>query len=257
MLIVNTLFGEVDKVKQSIELLRQYEPKEGYCLAFSGGKDSVTLKALADMAGVKYDAHYNLTTVDPPELVRFVKTFKDVDISYPNKSMWQLIVENLMPPTRLARYCCEELKERGGQGETLLTGIRWEESTKRKKRKQVEVNWRDKAQQIINPIIIWTEADIWEFIERHEIKYCSLYDDPGYSRLGCIGCPQKSAEAREFDFNRYPKYRQAYLNTFAKLLQVREQKGLTTTWQTPEDVMRWWIYGKHESRDGGLFDGIK
>ena len=108
----NTFFGEVDKVKIAIDRLKQFEPEEGYYLAFSGGKDSVTVKALTDMAGVKYNAHYNLTTVDPPELVRFIKDkHPDVIIDKPVKTMWQLVVENGTPPTRLMRYCCRVLKE--------------------------------------------------------------------------------------------------------------------------------------------------
>lgn len=57
----------------SIERLKAFEPEEGYYLAFSGGKDSVVCKALLDMAGCKYDAVYRVTSVDPPELVRFIK----------------------------------------------------------------------------------------------------------------------------------------------------------------------------------------
>lgn len=65
----------LDKVETAIKRLQTFEPPEGYYLAFSGGKDSAVIKALADMAGVKYDAHYNLTSVDPPELVKFIKDF--------------------------------------------------------------------------------------------------------------------------------------------------------------------------------------
>lgn len=67
-------------VEQAIDRLQKFEPAEGYYMAFSGGKDSVTLKALADMAGVKYKAVYSVTSVDPPELVQFVKTFPDVSM---------------------------------------------------------------------------------------------------------------------------------------------------------------------------------
>lgn len=63
-------FSGKDKVEVAIDRLKSFEPEEGYHLAFSGGKDSVVIKALADMAQVKYDAHYNLTSVDPPELVQ-------------------------------------------------------------------------------------------------------------------------------------------------------------------------------------------
>ena len=55
-----------DKVRVAIDRLRAFEPKEGYYLCFSGGKDSSVIKALADMAGVAYDAHYNCTGIDPP-----------------------------------------------------------------------------------------------------------------------------------------------------------------------------------------------
>ena len=96
-----------DKVEVAIERFRTFEPPEGYYIAFSGGKDSVVIKALADMAGVKYDAHYNVTSVDPPELVRFVKEqHPDVAFDYPLDkegraiTMWNLIPRNTMPPTR-------------------------------------------------------------------------------------------------------------------------------------------------------------
>lgn len=128
-----------DKVQVATERLQMFEPPEGYYLAFSGGKDSVVIKALADMAGVKYDAHYNLTSVDPPELVQFIKTFEDVIIDIPKDkdgkqiTMWNLIPKKKMPPTRMVRYCCKELKEFGGRGRMVITGVRWAESSNRKR----------------------------------------------------------------------------------------------------------------------------
>jgi len=133
-------FNGKDKLQIAIDRIKTFEPKEGYYLAFSGGKDSVVVKALCDMAGVKYDAHYNLTSVDPPELVQFIKTFPDVVIEKPRYSdgtqitMWNLIPKKKMPPTRLVRYCCERLKEGGGEGRFKITGVRQAESTKRKNR---------------------------------------------------------------------------------------------------------------------------
>ena len=128
------------KVYASIDRLKAFEPPEGYYLAFSGGKDSVVVKALMDMAGVKYDAHYRITSVDPPELVRFIKEkHPDVSRDYPRykdgtvATMWNLIPKKLMPPTRLVRYCCEVLKESGGDGRMTVTGVRWDESDNRKK----------------------------------------------------------------------------------------------------------------------------
>lgn len=129
-----------EKVKISLERLKAFAPEEGYWLAFSGGKDSVTVKALADMAGVKYQAHMRWTSVDPPELLRFVKyEFNDVTIDIPRyrdgkqKTMWNLMMRYGMPPTRTMRYCCEELKESAGIGMLTITGVRWYESVNRKK----------------------------------------------------------------------------------------------------------------------------
>lgn len=138
MLIQQTIFGEENKIEKALEALRSFEPPEGYYVAFSGGKDSVVVKALCDMAGVKYDAHYRITSVDPPELVRFIKTFPDVSMDYPRyddgtvATMWNLIPKKRMPPTRLVRYCCEVLKESGGEGRMTVTGVRWAESRNRK-----------------------------------------------------------------------------------------------------------------------------
>lgn len=135
-------FNGKDKVEKAIMRLQAYEPEEGYFLCFSGGKDSCVIKALADMAGVKYDAHYSVASVDPPELVRFIKDYHpDVIFDIPHDkngkpvSMWSLIPTKSMPPTRIVRYCCQYLKEQNGHGNGRLkvTGVRWAESVRRKK----------------------------------------------------------------------------------------------------------------------------
>lgn len=138
-LVEYTLFGKVDKVQKAIDRLKSFEPPDGYFLAFSGGKDSQCVYHLCEMAGVKFDAHYAVTSVDPPELLRFMKKqYPDViwDHHYwpdgRKKTMWNVIAVHTIPPTRQARYCCSELKETGGKGRVVVTGVRWAESVKRK-----------------------------------------------------------------------------------------------------------------------------
>ena len=136
-----TLEGEIDKVQIAINRLKLHEPPEGYYVAFSGGKDSCVILDLVKRAGVKYDAHYNLTTVDPPELVQFIRReYPEAweQRNKPEKTMWDLIVQKRMPPTRLVRYWCQYLKEGGGIDRIVITGVRHQESAKRAKRKMVE-----------------------------------------------------------------------------------------------------------------------
>lgn len=279
----NTLLGPVDKVQRSIERLRLFEPEEGYFLAFSGGKDSVVIHRLAQMAGVKYDAHYNVTSVDPPELVQFVKECmkRDPKISfdYPTDkdgnriTMWSLIKKKKMPPTRLARYCCTALKESSGIGRVTMTGVRWAESVNRSKnqglvnvfgtkstrlilnddndesRRAVEQCYRTRK-TLVNPIIDWTDADVWEFIHTHEIPYCRLYDE-GFTRLGCIGCPMNTNAAAELD--RWSTYRRAYTRAFEKMIAARRADGKTDgNWYSGDAVMRWWL---DNSKKEKIIDG--
>lgn len=118
----------------------------------------MTCKALLDMAGCKYDATYRVTSVDPPELVRFIKdVHPDVKREIPRYddgkpiTMWNLIPKKKTPPTRIIRYCCEYLKESGGDGRKTVTGVRWAESPNRRQNQGV-VTILKKNKQIINDL---------------------------------------------------------------------------------------------------------
>nr|WP_066649576.1 phosphoadenosine phosphosulfate reductase family protein [Christensenella timonensis] len=266
-----------------------FEPEEGYWLAFSGGKDSCVIKRLAEMARVKHEVHYNVTSVDPPELVRFIKAIPEVRMDIPHYkdgsgpiTMWNLIPRKMIPPTRLVRYCCEKLKESGGQGRLTVTGVRWDESLNRKKghgvitemtgskknrglvlnddndeaRRMVEMCYRT-SKTILNPIVDWTDADVWEFIRAENIPYCGLYDE-GYKRLGCIGCPMSTRQEQELE--QYPKYKELYLKAFERMLKARKQNGkddLTKeNWSSPEGVYLWWLGKIPRTPHGQLYFDI-
>lgn len=254
MLMEDTLFGRVDKVQVAIDRLKEHEPPEGYFLAFSGGKDSIVIKTLADMAGVKYDAHMSKTSVDPPELIYFVRQHHaDVNIDNPGITMWKLIPKKLMPPTRMVRYCCSELKEYGGKGRLIITGVRQQESIKRSKRQMLEKGRRDKTKSFINPIIDWSESDVWEFIRGYGIPYCLLYDE-GFTRLGCVGCPLAS-KAQVRDFDRWPKYKEGYIRAFDRMIEERKRRERPGQWQSGEEVMAWWLsYAKSKREDVSYCD---
>lgn len=248
MLVEETLFGTVDKVKEAVAILRKYEPPEGYYVAFSGGKDSLCVYWLTKIAGVKCDYHYNFTTVDPPELVKFARTFEDVQIEHPgvDKTMWALIIKHGIPPVRKIRYCCQELKESKAAGRLKVLGVREEESSKRKGRTVVEFG--SPIGDAINIIYHWSEADVWEFIGCNLIDYCSLYDE-GFSRLGCVGCPMGGAKKMLREFERWPLYKRAYLRAFDKMLKERSYREKDVPWETAQDVFDWWVYG-NPKKDG-------
>ena len=105
-----TLFEpERDLVAVAVARLRQFEPPEGYYLAFGGGKDSVVLYWLAVVAGVRFDAHFSLTTIDPPELVAFVRgEYPGVQVERPVRSYFNLFPER-GAPRRQTRWCCSAL----------------------------------------------------------------------------------------------------------------------------------------------------
>ena len=235
-----SLFPELNKTKIAIERLQAFEPKEGYYLAFSGGKDSQCIYHLAKMAGVKFDAHYSVTTVDPPELISFIKkNYPDVHFEIPETNMWNLIEKEGVPPTRLMRYCCKHLKESHGNGRFMVTGIRAKESVKRSQNRKLMDSCTKRRLKTLNPIIDWTEDDVWMFIRENKIAYCKLYDE-GFDRLGCIGCPM-AGDKRWMEFRKYPTIMKKYIKAFNKMLVVRKEKEMETKWQTGQEVFDWWM----------------
>lgn len=271
--------------RKAIEVLKAFEPEDGYYLCYSGGKDSDCIRILADLAGVKHENHHNLTTADAPETVYYVKSIPNVIIDKPEISMWRLIEKKMIPPTRLIRYCCEELKERGGKGKVKVTGVRKKESVNRTKssglvnligrtqkvlnvaenvgaepfvnskgdivlnmdddpsRRLVEQCYRT-SNTIVNPIIDWSEADVWDFLKAHGCKSNPLYEC-SFKRVGCIGCPMAGRKHRYAEFERWPKYRAMYVAAFDRMLEARRRVGKTTRldpqWFNGESVMRWWL----------------
>ena len=274
---------DIAKEKRAIEYLRLFEPKtEPYYLCYSGGKDSDTIRILADLAGVKHDIVNNHTTVDAPETVRYIRSIPNVKIQYPEMTMWQLIVHKGMPPTRLMRYCCAELKEKGGKGRVKITGVRKAESRAREqnsglvriigKPKTIQselaqsenIDWQitpkggvvlntDNAEtrqfvercyrttsSMINPIVDWEDNDVWEFLRYYGCKSNPLYEE-GFDRIGCIGCPLGGYCSMKREFQRYPKYKENYINAFDRMIKRRTELGKTTEWKSGEECFEWWV----------------
>lgn len=136
------------KLKHSIDLLRKaeklalkYDAEDGFYLAFSAGKDSQAMFHVAQMGGVKFKAHMNFTSVDPPQVIIFKRKQYPCVVEHPPRaSIFDLAVEKGILPSMRIRWCCAELKESAGAGKVTLIGIRKSESSRRAKRHEVEVS---------------------------------------------------------------------------------------------------------------------
>lgn len=210
-------------VDASVECLRRHEPAGGYYGCFSGGKDSVLLKALAARAGVKVDWHYNVTTIDPPELVRFIrKAHPEVQWVRPRfGNFFRRAAEVKGFPTRRGRWCCDEYKEgQNPNGRVLLMGIRAEESAARAARWTQDVTQHRRSKStVVIPIREWASDELWVYLRGEGVAYCSLYDE-GFHRLGCIGCPMAGRHRRR-EFDRWPRYEEKWRRVFRRVWERR------------------------------------
>lgn len=276
----------IERIKMAAEMSLHHYQKPLIC-TYSGGKDSDVMLELFKRSGITFEVHNSHTTADAPQTVYHIReVFQKLElesimcgIDYHLQAdgtritMWNLIPRKLMPPTRLVRYCCSELKEGGTKKRMIATGVRWAESQSRKSRQPFEtvgytkkdaVRVSDekmllsdnderrllfercelKAEIIVNPIIDWTDRDIWEFIVQEHLNVNELYQC-GYERVGCIGCPMAGKHNREKEFADFPVYKNAYIKAFEQMLEMRTRRGLKTRWKSAEEVFLWWMGDKN------------
>ena len=232
-----------EKIRKAVDMLRLFSPSY---LAYSGGKDSDVILELCKMAGVDAAPHYNCTTMDPPELIRYIRT-KDVTWNRPPMALTTRLVEKSCgPPTSRAAWCCEEYKEQGGAGTIRVVGVRAEESKRRRHLWKTVVPMRDKG-TILCPICYWTEDDVWEFHRIRGLDHCCLYDQ-GFTRLGCVGCPKAGRPQQQKEFARWPgferSWKRAIYRFWDKWHNVPTLKGKTrwfVKYGSAEGLWNWWI----------------
>lgn len=283
----------IERIKTASEMSLQYYQKPLVC-TYSGGKDSDVMLELFKRSGVPFEVHNSHTTADAPQTVYHIReVFRKLEldgvkcsIDYHKKedgkilTMWNLIPKKLMPPTRMVRYCCGELKETFGSQRFIATGVRWDESNRRKEwgsfsqpqerlhvsdeimlnndndeKRRITEHCMQKNRMVVNPIIDWKDSDIWDFIESESICTNCLYKE-GYDRVGCIGCPMAIKKKRQQEFSDFPKYKQAYINAFDRMLEMRKFRGKESKWKNGREVFLWWM--EDENIEGQLsfdFDG--
>ncbi len=177
-----------DYIREAVDFLRQNEPPEGYFVGFSGGKDSIVTLELCRVAGVRHQACYACTRIDPPEMYRFIRRhYPDVTWLYPKETFYSAM-QRKNPPFRMRRWCCDVLKKAASQSHPLkqrVLGIRAEESVRRAGRPRIDHHM---GQTLYKPIFSWPEWAVWESIDFWGLPYPRLYDE-GWHRIGCVFCP--------------------------------------------------------------------
>lgn len=259
----------IERLKVASEMsLTYYE--QPLIITTSGGKDSDICLELARRSGIPYEVQHSLTTADAPQTIYHVRDqFRELELSgincevskpmYKGKrtSMWDLIPQ-MGVPTRIQRFCCKVLKEQGGRDRMITTGVRWAESAKRKNNRGIYEKGRDiilsndnddtrqlfencrlKAKRVCNPIIEWTNRDVWGFVQSEKIPMNPLYSI-GFDRVGCIGCPMADKK-RYFEFRMFPTYQSAYIKAFDRMVEARLAQGKLCSWKNGYEVFQWWM----------------
>lgn len=233
---------------------------------YSGGKDSDVILQLAKESGVPFRVTHNLTTADPPDNVYYIRRVFarlreegiDCRINVPKRSLWKIMRETLVIPSRIMRVCCSELKERKmPDAPYIVTGVRWAESAGRRAKSGIAMVHTASAHtrggeqaaaaagllttddassrrlfeqcqmrgvRVLNPIIDWSDEDVWSYLASRGIEGNPLYKE-GWTRIGCVGCPLAGRRARELAFARYPKLYKAWHDAISYVIERRRQMG--------------------------------
>ncbi len=190
-----------EKVERSLTLIKEAYEKYGDSLvvANSLGKDSVAVWDLAKKVSPKIRGFIITTRFKPPETVQFMR--EEVR-RYPELKIYKSDVEikDKLYETDPDK-CCELLKvipTRQAVAEMgvkcWVTGLRCTEGRTRTDFKEVEE--RDKGLMKLNPILIWKEREVWQYLALYGVKVNPLYAQ-GYRSLGCLPCTKITNDDNE------------------------------------------------------------
>ncbi|HAM38572.1 MAG: hypothetical protein A2474_08515 [Elusimicrobia bacterium RIFOXYC2_FULL_34_12] len=190
-----------EKMDRSLSLISEAYKiyGDGLIVANSLGKDSVAVWDLVKRVSPKIQGFIVTTRFKPKETVEFmnetVKRYPELKI-YKND---EIISDNLYETD--PHKCCDILKVLPTRKALLemdatcwVTGLRCTEGKTRTDFKEVEE--RDKGLIKLNPILLWKEREIWQYLALYEVKVNPLYK-LGYRSLGCLPCTKITNEEDE------------------------------------------------------------
>lgn len=230
----------IRRIQEASKMLDRYGGQFTVC--FSGGKDSQVMLHLFERAGVPFHAVYNVTTIDHPANVNFIrKNYPQVEFIHPPLNFWQLIEKKKILPTMFKRFCCEHLKEYYGSG-IIAVGVRREESRKRAEYSILSPKRGRKRAYLFKPIIDWLEWEVWQYIEDNGLLVNPCYDFG--QRVGCMVCPCAPTKSLIANFNEFPNLKRKMLEAIHKI-RVSGYYATDYKEKTDEQILEWWMSKKN------------
>jgi len=180
------------KVERSLALIRDAHEVFGDHLvaANSLGKDSMAVWHLAKRVNPAIRGFIVTTRFKPQETKDFMRS---VVAQWPELQVFSNddpIPDNLFltDPDR----CCDLLKVQPTRRAVeemnvacWVTGLRCTEGRTRTDFQEIEE--RDEGLMKLNPILIWNEREVWQYLALHHVPVNPLYAQ-GYRSLGCAPC---------------------------------------------------------------------
>jgi phosphoadenosine phosphosulfate reductase len=181
-----------EKVERSLRLIREAyaEYGDGLVVANSLGKDSCAVWHLGKRVSPAIRGFIVTTRYKPPETVQFmnetVSRHPELQIYRSEATIPERLYETA--PDR----CCDILKVEPTRRAIeemdvacWVTGLRCTEGRTRTDFEEVEE--RDAGLVKLNPILIWHEREVWQYLAIHHVPVNPLYAK-GYRSLGCAPC---------------------------------------------------------------------
>lgn len=189
------------KVDRSLKLIKEAYEKygDGLVVANSLGKDSVAVWDLAKKVSPNIRGFIVTTRFKPKETIRFMS---ETVAQYPELKVYK---NDALIPDKLYETdpdkCCYALKVLPTRWaieemnvKCWVTGLRCTEGRTRTDYEEIEE--RDKGLIKLNPILIWKEREVWEYLALNSVKVNPLYSE-GYRSLGCATCTRITNEEDE------------------------------------------------------------
>jgi len=245
--MANILKNTDDLEREAVEWIREKLSSTDVLVCISGGKDSIVIEKLAGLSGIRYSINSTLTGIDPPQLTTFIrKNYPACSFVRPRQSFWHLITTH-NPPAGTGRgikWCCNKIKENPSKTiwiDNRIMGIRAEESPARAKYGRINV-MKNSTHVQFYPIFDWKEYNIWEFIEKHNLPYPSLYDE-GFDRLGCVICPNHQNKHAPYR-DRWPNHFKCFEKYTNIWFEKRKAQGKNMWFKSAGEFIENWYTGR-------------